>query len=290
MDLQRECSQIDLRYESYRMRNSSAEKRLFFSIEQQGIHTPLLGIESSSDQRFILLDGFKRYPAAQKLLIEQVSVRIVGTDVALGLITLLRNDSSSTLSVLEQASFLSDLHTKYRLSFSEIAQRVNHSVSWVSMRINLLTTMTDDIKEKILQGRFPLRSYMYQLAPFTRVKNSGEDIRGFIDATSGKGYSTRDIETLSRAYFSDDPKVKEQILSGNTDWTLQMLKKEPYPDSDATDSDKIYYSLKSCRWYTAELLKQYWHSRELFLEQRNAGVFDLVITNCKDIVKLGAKE
>jgi len=289
MDPQIECCQIDLRYESYRMRNSNVEKRLLFSIEQQGIHTPLFGV-SSSDPRFILLDGFKRYRVAQKLSIAQVPVRTVGNDVVPGFITLLRNDTSSTLTVLEQASFLHDLHTAYHLSFSEIARRVNHSISWVSMRINLLSTMTDAIREKILLGKFPLRSYMYTLAPFTRVKNKAGDIRKFIDATSGKGYSTRDIEILSRAFFGEDRKVKEQILLGNTDWTLQMLKNEPNPVPEATDSDKIFHALKSCRWHTAQLLKYYRRRPELFLEARNAIVFDFVINNCKDIAELKGKE
>jgi hypothetical protein len=131
---------------------------------------------------------------------------------------------------------------------------------------------------------------MYTLAPFTRVKNKAGDIRKFIDATSGKGYSTRDIEILSRAFFGEDRKVKEQILLGNTDWTLQMLKNEPNPVPEATDSDKIFHALKSCRWHTAQLLKYYRRRPELFLEARNAIVFDFVINNCKDIAELKGKE
>jgi ParB/RepB/Spo0J family partition protein len=271
------------------MRNSTVEDRLFLSIEQQGIHTPLSGIESS-EQGFILLDGFKRYRAAQKLKIDQLPIDSIGDDFVPGFLTLLRQVNHSRLSALEEASFLRDLHTGYHLSFSEIARRVNRSVSWVSMRINLITTMRDDVKEKILQGKFPLRSYMYTLAPFTRVKNNAGEIRKFIDVTSGKNYSTRDIATLSKAFFSDDTKVKEQILSGNTDWTLQMLNKEPCPDSDATEADKIYYTLKSCRWHTAQILKHYRRSPELFLAKRRSDIFDFVISNCRDISELKAKE
>jgi len=290
LDKQAECTQIDLRYESYRMRNAHTENRLILSIQQQGIHTPVLVIEQLPDEHFILLDGFKRYRAAQKIGLEQLPIRTVGADVAIGLINLLRNDTGSPLSAIEQAWFLRDLHTEHHLSFSEIARRVNHSTSWVSMRISLIASMPDRVRDKILRGSFPLRSYMYTLAPFTRVKGKKGDVCKFIDATSNKGYSTRDIETLSRAYFGDEPKVKEQILCGNTDWTLQMLKKEPHPDVSATDSDKVYHGLKSCRWHTAQILKQYQNNPELFVENRNASVLVFVIDNCKSILKLKVKE
>lgn len=291
MKSQIEYSLIDLRYESYRIRNEAVEKRLFLSIERHGIHTALQGIASPlQEQRVILIDGFKRCRIAVKLGITQIPVDIVANDIVPGFLALLRNDTQLPLSVLEQASFLRDLHTDFSMTLNEIAQRLDRSISWVSMRINLIAAMKDDIKEKIIFGKFPLRSYMYNLAHFTRVKENAADISKFIDVTSGKGYSTRDIETLSRAFFSDDTKVKEQILSGNTDWTLQMLKKEPFPDTQATVCDKIYHALKSCRWHTAEILKLYRRNPELFAQQRNAGVFDFVVSNCKEISSFGVKE
>jgi hypothetical protein len=287
-----ECSRIDLRYESYRMRNDGVEKRLLVSIEGQGIHSALQGIRlHKEDDQVILLDGFKRYRVCGKLGISCVPMEIVADGLVAGFLNLLRSANRSALSALEQAAFIHELHSEHAMSLSEIALRVERSIGWVSMRVNLFRTMTDDIREKILQGKFPLRSYMYTLSPFTRVKNNARDVKKFIELTSGKGYSTRDIETLSRAFFSDDLHVKEQLLSGTTDWTLQLLKKDPFPAAQAPVSDKIYYALKSCRWHTAELLKQYQRSPEVFMEeQRNVRIFDLVISNCKAISKLNQKE
>jgi hypothetical protein len=56
-----ECNQVDLTYESYRLRNESMERRIFLSLERHGIHNPLMGMTSEKDtNRFVLLDGFKR--------------------------------------------------------------------------------------------------------------------------------------------------------------------------------------------------------------------------------------
>ena len=84
MRLEIECNQIDLRYESYRMRNDAVEKRLLFSIERHGIHTALQAIRSKEEQRVVLLDGFKRNRVARKLGLSQLPVEIVADDYVPG--------------------------------------------------------------------------------------------------------------------------------------------------------------------------------------------------------------
>ena len=54
-----ELATIDLRYESYRLRNPGAEKRLLASITERGIEEPLEGVDAPEAK--ILLNGFKRY-------------------------------------------------------------------------------------------------------------------------------------------------------------------------------------------------------------------------------------
>lgn len=102
-----ECNQVELAYESYRMHNAAVEQRLFISLERHGIHTPLVGISSAKDSsRFILLDGYKRFRCAQRLGIEELPMRIIGTDIVTGSITMLRSHDLSGLNSLEQASFI----------------------------------------------------------------------------------------------------------------------------------------------------------------------------------------
>ncbi|MGD9201088.1 MAG: hypothetical protein PVI26_05970 [Chitinispirillia bacterium] len=224
------------------------ERRIFLSLERHGIHTPLMGMTSEKDtNRFILLDGFKRYRCARKLGIEQVPVNSVSTDTVTGFLTMLRQNDSSPLNLLEQASFIHDLHTHHKLSMSEIARRVDKSVSWVSVRISLISTMSEEIREKIIRGAFPLRSYMYTLAPFTRVKGYENDVAQFVHAVSGHHFSIRDISLLSKAFFNKETEIKEQILTGNIDWTLRMLKQTK--ESEPRDL------VKTCRWHISELLR-----------------------------------
>ena len=73
-----EISELDLRYESYRMRSSVQEAKLTASIAERGIEEPLEGVDTGAGH--ILLNGFKRYRSARKLHIEVVPYTSLGVD------------------------------------------------------------------------------------------------------------------------------------------------------------------------------------------------------------------
>ena len=60
-----ERTSLDLRYQTYRLRNDAAEARLLASIAERGIEQPLSGVDTPQGR--LLLDGFKRYRCATKL-------------------------------------------------------------------------------------------------------------------------------------------------------------------------------------------------------------------------------
>ena len=60
-----ELSQLDLRYEGYRLNQPRLEERLLSAIAQVGIQEPLQGVRSGATA--ILLNGFKRCRCARKL-------------------------------------------------------------------------------------------------------------------------------------------------------------------------------------------------------------------------------
>jgi hypothetical protein len=94
-----EISSLDLRYQSHRMKNAAAEKKLLTSIQENGIREPLQGVDIATPpstqspgltQSRILLNGFKRYRCAKKLSIDIIPYSSLGSDEAFGLITLLK--------------------------------------------------------------------------------------------------------------------------------------------------------------------------------------------------------
>jgi hypothetical protein len=61
-----ELSELDLRYENYRIKNKTIEKRLMHSILEQGILDPLKGV--CTGEQKLLLDGFKRLKSSRFVL------------------------------------------------------------------------------------------------------------------------------------------------------------------------------------------------------------------------------
>ena len=231
-----EISSFDLRYQSHRMKNAEAEKKLLTSIQENGIREPLQGVDIAAPQSTqstgltqsrILLNGFKRYRCAKKLSIAIVPYSSLGNDEAFGLITLLKIANAKTLTILEQASLIDQLHKVHKLSISEMAKLLEKSQGWVSMRIGMIEQVSEVVLDKIFKGQFPAYSYLYSIRPFMRMKGiKKEEIDRFVSLTSGKSLSTRDLDLLARGYFNGNDDFREQLNKGNIDWVLCHLKEK----------------------------------------------------------------
>jgi hypothetical protein len=91
--------------------------------------------------------------------------------------------------------------------------------------------MSTAVHEAIFEGRFPVRSYMYTLRPFTRVKGiKKSEIDTFVQSVSGKGLSVRTLDVLAHGFFKGGPGIREQIAHGNIEWTLNQLRQQPESD------------------------------------------------------------
>lgn len=237
MTLSIEISRLDLRYEHLRLKDKRREGMLLSSILEQGVLDPLY-ICGGKSTECILLDGFKRYRSATKLNLSEVPVTSLDTDTAMGMLKLLRRSTSNGMNILEEAGLVDELYQNLHLSTSEISRRLERSVTWVSVRLGILSEMTGAVRERIFSGKFPVRSYMYTLKPFTRVnKTAGKkEIEAFVTRVSGKKYSTRDIELLAGAWFKGAKALKEQVKEGDLDWTLRQLKDKP-PESQNQKDD-----------------------------------------------------
>jgi len=225
-----ELTTLDLRYESYRMKNAALELRLLASIAQRGIEEPLEGVDQEA--RSILLNGFKRYRCAAKLGLGMVPYSCLGDEEAAGILNLLRVANTKSLSILEQAAFLDQLRKLGRMSVAEMAEQLSRSKSWVSMRLGLLVEMSAVVREQIFGGEFPVYAYMYTLRQFMRMNGiSKQEIEDFVLAVSGNRLSIREIEHLAQGYFRGPESFREAIRQGHTGRVLDWLRQVP-PDPD----------------------------------------------------------
>ncbi len=233
-----EISTLDLRYESYRMRNSAQESRLCASIADRGIEEPLEGVDTQEGN--ILLNGFKRYRCARKLRIETVPYTSLGQDEVMGIMGLLRVSNNRSLSILEQARFIDDLNNLHRMTVAEIAEELSRSKSWVSMRLGLIGEMSEPVRRKIFSGAFPVYAYMYTLRQFMRMNSvTKAQIEEFVVAVSGKKLSVRDIEQLAHGYFRGPESFREEIRKGNVALPLQWIKQVPEDVEGCNEFERV---------------------------------------------------
>lgn len=221
-----EIADLDPRYESYRLKSPAFERKLLASIMEHGIEEPVEGVTVQG--RMVVLNGFKRLRCARKLGIGHVPYKSLGEDEAMGILAVLRMSSQRSLSIVEQARFIDELHVRHEMSVAEIAETLSRSKSWVTMRLGLIEEMSETVREKVFSGAFPVYSYMYTLRQMMRARGvSRQDVDQFVKATSGKKLSVREVERLAHGYFRGPEGFRKEVDSGHIDWALERMRKVP---------------------------------------------------------------
>jgi len=256
-----ELHQISRKYESYRLKNEYAERMLLSSIAEKGVMEPLICTARSIDQ-YILLDGYKRLRCLFRLNIHIVPVYSLGSNEQDGIIELIRVSNSKSLQTLEQSGFVDELHKRFGMTVSGIAERLDVSPAWVSLRLGLIGEMSETVRMNIFSGKFPVRSYMYTLKPFTRVKGAEKHmVDRFVSQVSGKHLSSRDMDRLIYGYFRGGEKLKKQIEEGNLDWTLKILKEKTASLSQeidlSADERRIISDLEILQKYIRKVIQHF---------------------------------
>lgn len=238
MKEQIEISTLDMRYQSYRMKSRNVEKELLLSIMEFGIREPLQGIDSDDGYK-ILLNGFKRYRCAKKLNINIVPYISFGSDEPYGIIELIRKANSKQLNILEQAKLINELKGVHKMSNMDIAGLLEKSQSWVSMRVDLINSMSNYVMKKVFNGDFPAYSFMYTLRKFIRMKSiSKQEIDDFVKSVAGKNVSCRQIDQLATAFFKGSDEIREQIRNGNLLWSLNHLNETAQRSTECTKAEQ----------------------------------------------------
>jgi len=217
-----EITQIDRRYENLRIKDKKLEQNILSSIMECGLRDPICCVKTNQD--YILLDGYKRLRSLTKLKISTVKISLISQDLSDGIFRLIRQSRSNNLKILEEAGFIEELKKISNFTVRDIAKLTGRSPAWVSLRQGLLSRISEYAKAEIFAGRFPIRSYLYDLKMFTRVnKTSLKEIDDFIRSVSGKGLSARTIAKLAELYFNGSDEIKLQLQKGDLEYTLKRI-------------------------------------------------------------------
>jgi ParB family transcriptional regulator, chromosome partitioning protein len=214
-DLEIEFHQLDLRYESLRVRRPEREKRLLSSLAERGQQVTIVVVCLPEEpNRYLVIDGYKRIRALQRLGHDTVRVTVwdMTETEALILDRSLRTAEKET--ALEQGWLLVELHKSFGLSMDELALRFDRSVSWVSRRLSLVRELPESVQKQIRSGKIGAHAAMKYLAPMARVKRC--DCERLSEKIAFHQFTTKEIgvlysfwrnQPLMRKHLMDNPKL-----------------------------------------------------------------------------------
>jgi ParB/RepB/Spo0J family partition protein len=179
------------------------------------------------ERGYQLIDGFKRFYAAEDLMMETLQCRLLEIDVTQAKVLLLTyNRLHQSMEAWEEAMVLQDLQKTHSLDQRSLAQLTGYSRSWVSRRLALIGKMDEEISSEIMMGTLT-SSHARALTKLPRG-NQGEVARAITNFALTSRQSDKLVEAFLKAkdenqqlYILTHP---EQILRND----LSDSEEEPY--------------------------------------------------------------
>lgn len=231
-----EFHQLDLQYESLRVRRQDRERRLLASLAEHGQQVPVVVVAITEEpNRFVVIDGYKRIRALRKLGRDTVNVTVwdMSETEALILDRSLRTAEGET--ALEQGWLLSELHSNLEMSLDDLARRFDRSKSWVSRRMALVCELPQSVQQHVRQGKIGAHAAMKYLVPIARTnKLSCERLAAEI---ARHQFSTSEVGLIYDAWRKGPAYVQNSIIDSPKLFLRTRREIEEY-DPESVDAGK----------------------------------------------------
>ncbi len=199
---------LDLRYSHTRIKNEKILVTLTNSIRAYGQIVPALVV--SEQDRYTLIDGYKRLAALKVCGHDCISIQIMDTEESSSLVLLLAQNNEYKLEAIEQAALIQELRERFRFSFSEIGERLGRSKSWVKRRLDLVESLPDEVHQAVMTGKLSSWAASRILVPLARANE--EDCLKLTSKIIDNPLSTRELVNLYKHYGKSNRKVRDRII------------------------------------------------------------------------------
>ncbi len=143
--------QLGQRYRRYRLPDPDAEAAMAASLGCYGQQSPL--VVYLREERYEVLDGFKRLAAAQTLGLLTINTGLVEVDERLAKATILGlNQTGSRTQDWEEAWIVHALVREDGLTQEEVAELLSRHKSWVFRRLVLVEKLADPARNDLRLG------------------------------------------------------------------------------------------------------------------------------------------
>jgi ParB-like chromosome segregation protein Spo0J len=205
-----EINQLCLSLEKLRTHSSSSYLKMAESITHYSQLTPVI-VVSDKNKGLILVDGYLRIRALQKLGVDRCDGEIWECDLTTALLLQLTKTREKHLEAIEEATILDVLHHELGLSQNEIAKRVARDVSWVNRRLSLLKNLPSLARESHYKGRLSTWMITRVIQPLARANE--EHANQLVVYLSKNPHSTRDVQKFFEHYASSNKEVRYRMIA-----------------------------------------------------------------------------
>lgn len=221
-----ELHQLTLRYERLRKRHPQQERALLLSLAEIGQQLPIVVITEAA--RYVLIDGYKRVRALQRLGCDTVRATCWQIEEVEALL-LERGLRRGSEDALDQAWLLVELQERFGWSMEELARRFEHSNSWISGRLALIHALPSAIQEQVRLGALSAHAAMKYLVPLARA--DVQAAQQLAEALIPLKPTTRQVEALYTGWQSGTQRTRELILQSPQIYLQAQAAQMPGPPS-----------------------------------------------------------
>lgn len=144
-------SEFDLSLASVRIVNPARIQQVEKSMRVHGQLQPV--IARLHEDKYQIIDGFKRFYCSENLLIETLQCRVLDIDLPGAKVLLLSyNRAQRSMEAWEEALVLQDLQQIHSLDQRSLAELIGYSRSWVSRRLSLIEKIDKKVSSQIMMG------------------------------------------------------------------------------------------------------------------------------------------
>lgn len=223
---------LDLRYAHTRIKNDAALARMRNSIGRYGQIVPALAVVENDG--FILIDGYLRLGALKACGHDCIKLQVEQGNEADSLLVLLVKNNDRQWEVIEQAALIQELHSRFSYSLGEIARRLGRDKAFVKRRLDLVSSLPDEIREAVMIGKVSTWSASHVLVPLSRV-NEKDAVR-----LTGKllkdPLSTRELVRLYGHYKKSNRVIRDRIIDDPSLFAKTIRQQEQERDAQQINS------------------------------------------------------
>lgn len=177
------------------------------SIERFGQLVPVVVVADGIGH--VLIDGYLRVKALKKLGVDLVSAQQWPDTEAAALISLLARMQQRDWDLYEQAAILQELRMGHQLSSADIARLVGKDKSWVTRRLMLFDTLSDEMIALVRDGVISAWSAQRVLVPLARANT--EHAALVANALKKENIATRKLAVFFDHYKKSNRKTRQNM-------------------------------------------------------------------------------